>query len=118
LPAILRPQALSRRRWPKESSSQSQRTARDWLVENDGNTYTVAADSFVTTYQQISPGRYIKIAPVWAEIATHDGAIKTREGESYYGVGDYLVYNRENRKDGYTMAADVFEKMYEPVSDP
>ena len=90
----------------------------DWLVENDGDIYTVTAESFATTYRPISPGRYIKIAPVWAEIATHDGAIKTQEGESCYGVGDYLVYNRENRKDGYTMAADVFEKMYEPVSDP
>jgi len=90
----------------------------DWLVENDGDVYTVSADSFITTYKAIGPGRYIKTTQVWAEIATHDGVIKTQEGESHYGVGDYLVYNRENREDGYAMAGDVFEKMYEPVSDP
>lgn len=90
----------------------------DWLVENDGDIYTVTAESFATTYKPIGPGRYIKTAPVWAEIATLAGAIKTQEGESFYQAGDYLVYNRENRQDGYTMTAEVFEKMYEPFSDP
>ena len=107
-------QGFSYQKW----GSQQQCSKGDWLVENAGNVYTVAEDSFAATYRIISPGRYIKMAPVWAEIANCDGAINTKEGKSSYVVGDYLVYNQENRQDGYTMTAEVFEKMYEPFSDP
>jgi len=90
----------------------------DWLVDNSGNVYTVAEDSFAATYRLISPGRYIKTASVWAEIASCDGAINTKEGKSFYRAGDYLVYNQENRQDGYTVSAEAFEKMYESLPEP
>ncbi len=89
----------------------------DWLVENGGNVYTVAQESFAATYRMLSPGRYIKIAPVWAEKATVAGAIETKEGKTHYEYGDYLVYNQDNRHDGYAVKADVFESMYEPFTD-
>jgi hypothetical protein len=87
----------------------------DWLVENNGEVYTVDAESFALTYTCISPGQYIKSTPVWAEIATCDGEIKTKEGVSQYKAGDYLVYNQEDRKDGYRITAEEFVKMYEPA---
>jgi hypothetical protein len=87
----------------------------DWLVENNGEVYTVDAESFALTYTCISPGRYLKTAPVWAEIATSDGQINTKEGVSHYKAGDYLVYNQEERKDGYCITAEQFVKMYEPA---
>jgi len=90
----------------------------DWLVDNGGNVYTVAEDSFAATYRSISPGRYIKTAPVWAEVANRDGAINTKEGKSFYLAGDYLVYNQENRQDGYAVSVEAFEKMYEPLPEP
>jgi hypothetical protein len=85
----------------------------DWLVENNGEAYTVDAESFALTYTCISPGQYIKTASVWAEIATCDGQINTKEGVSHYKAGDYLVYNQEERKDGYCNTAEKFVKMYE-----
>jgi hypothetical protein len=90
----------------------------DWLVENNGDVYTVDQESFAATYQSLSPGRYIKIAPVWAKKATSAGSIATKEGNSDYDIGDYLVYNQEGQQDGYAMKADKFESMYEPLSDP
>jgi hypothetical protein len=87
----------------------------DWLVENNGEVYTIDAESFALTYTCISPGRYNKTAPVWAEIATCDGQINTKEGVSHYKAGDYLVYNQEERKDGYCTTAEKFVKMYEPA---
>src|SRR5918995_1136811 len=54
----------------------------DWLVDNNGDKYTVAEDSFATTYEFVSPGVYVKSAPVWAEIADRAGTVKTQEGNT------------------------------------
>jgi hypothetical protein len=54
--------------------------AGDWLVNNDGDVYTVDRDTFARTYCAVSPGVYEKVAPVWAEVAEHPGQIKTKEG--------------------------------------
>jgi len=86
----------------------------DWLIDNAGDIYTVAADVFAHTYRQISPGRFIKSTPVWARRAEHAGTLKTREGESHFTVGDYLVFNQPDETDGYCMAARQFHAMYAP----
>src|SRR5512141_345018 len=62
----------------------------DWLVDNNGEKYTVAQESFAKTYEFVSPGVYTKSAPVWAEIADKPGKVKTSEGETAYQAGDYL----------------------------
>lgn len=87
--------------------------AGDWLVNNDGDVYTVDRDTFARTYREVSSGVYEKVAPVWAEVAEKSGQITTKEGETYYKAGDYLVYNNEDRKDGYAVKAGKFEEMYE-----
>ncbi len=92
--------------------------AGDWLVCNNGDTYTVDADVFATTYRQVAPGQYVKVAPVWAEVATTSGSIHTREGESRYRAGDYLVYDRQEGGEGYCMSAERFVSMYEPDEEP
>jgi hypothetical protein len=85
----------------------------DWIVNNGGDVYTVDRDTFARTYRAESPALYRKIAPVWAEIADHDGAIKTKEGLTQYKSGDYLVFNDEKGQDGYAVTAPSFEAMYE-----
>ena len=52
----------------------------DWSVDNDGAVYTLDCDSFARTNRADSPDLYRKVAPIWAELAHHDGAIKTKEG--------------------------------------
>ncbi|MES9993326.1 MAG: hypothetical protein ABW098_15355 [Candidatus Thiodiazotropha sp.] len=86
----------------------------DWLIDNAGDIYTVDADTFADTYTEVSPGRYIKTAEVWVEIAETDGVIQTLEGETRYCAGDYIVYNDEAGLDGYAVGKELFESMYEP----
>ncbi len=87
----------------------------DWVVYNNGETYTIDAETFSTTYKQVSPGVYAKTCFVWAEPATTSGAIKTKEGETHYKPGDYLVYNDVDKKDGYAVDAKTFNSLYELI---
>lgn len=86
----------------------------DWLVDNEGDVYTVDGEVFSATYRQLSPGVYLKITPVYAERATRAGTVKTKEGESSYNAGDYIVSNNADGSDAYCIEADKFEAMYEP----
>jgi hypothetical protein len=89
----------------------------DWLVDNNGEKYTVSQQSFGETYELVSPGVYVKSAPVWAEVAERAGKVQTQEGETNYRAGDYLVYNDENGADAYAVEKDRFDAMYEPVTE-
>lgn len=99
------------RKWGAE-----QRCKRgDWVVDSDGDVYTVDAEVFKRTYRERSPGVYVKTTPVWAEVASQAGTIATKEGVSHYEAGDYLVYNNADRSDGYCIGKEKFESMYEPA---
>jgi len=87
----------------------------DWLVNNNGDVYTVDGDTFARTYRRSGPGTYIKATPVWAEVAKTDGGIHTKEGVTRYSPGDYLVYNQADGGDGYAVEPDEFDRMYELV---
>jgi len=85
----------------------------DWLVDNQGDIYTVDHAVFSKTYRRTGLGTYVKTTPVWAERATRAGSVATKEGQSHYQSGDYLVYNNEDGSDVYCIAAAKFEAMYE-----
>ena len=85
----------------------------DWLVNNNGDTYTVSKETFESTYEMISLGVYYKSATVWAEVAEQRGRIKTKESETAYEDGDYLVYNDEEGSDGYAVSREKFKSMYD-----
>jgi hypothetical protein len=87
--------------------------AGDWLVDNDGDVYTVDAAVFERTYRKVSPGCFVKSTPVWAEVATAPGSVPTKEGVSHFEAGDYLVANQTDGGDTYCVARDKFEAMYE-----
>ena len=89
--------------------------AGGWLVNNDGNVYTVDRETCARTYRAVSPGAYEKVAPVWAEVVEKPGQIATKEGVTHYKAGAYLVYNDPDGKDGYAVEAEAFEKMYKPA---
>lgn len=85
----------------------------DWLVNNNGDTYSVNRETFARTYRQTGPGTYVKSTPVWAEVAAA-GAIPTKKGATQYQAGDYLVYNEPHGGDAYAVSKEKFERMYEP----
>ena len=89
--------------------------AGDWIVNNDGDVYTVDRDTFDRTYSQIGSGMYVKVAPVWAEVAGEAGYVQTKEGATHYLAGDYLVFNEEQGGDAYAVSAAKFEMMYQPA---
>ena len=89
----------------------------DWLVDNAGDKYTVARESFAKTYEFVSPGVYTKSAPVWAELTDKPGKIKTSEGETTYAAGDYLVSNNPDGTDTYAISAEKFRELYDLAED-
>jgi predicted acylesterase/phospholipase RssA len=89
----------------------------DWLIERDGETYTVDGEVFARTYRQVGPATYIKQSNIWAKPAECDGVIKTREGETHYRQGDYLVWNDEAGLDGYAISKAKFETLYQLIGD-
>lgn len=99
------------RKWGAEQQCK----AGDWLVSNNGDVYTISQQSFASTYKEIEPGRYMKVAPVWAHQADRSGSVKTNEGSTDYQAGDYIVSNNEDGSDSYAVSKDKFEEMYEEV---
>jgi predicted acylesterase/phospholipase RssA len=87
----------------------------DWLVDNDGDVYTVDQATFARTYQKVADGKYLKTTPVWAEAAGEAGQVRTKEGSTSYEAGDYLVFNEEDGGDPYAVDKAKFESMYEPI---
>jgi len=91
--------------------------AGDWLVNSGDDCYTIAEDSFSRTYSRVSEGQYRKTATVIARVAQCAGKVQTREGETHYKKGDYIVDNDGNGSDVYAISADVFHRLYEPVEE-
>jgi hypothetical protein len=86
----------------------------DWIVDNDGDVYTVDADVFARTYRPTGPGSYVKTTPVWADQAQVAGGVNTKEGVTRYEAGDYLVSNSSDGSDEYAISAAKFESQYAP----
>jgi hypothetical protein len=89
----------------------------DWIVENDGDTYTVDANVFAQTYRPVGKGHYVKTTPVWAARVSAAGIVHTKEGATHYAAGDYLVSNDADGSDDYAVDAGTFESLYEPAPD-
>jgi len=86
--------------------------AGDWIVERDGQLYTVDAEVFRRTYVNVGPGRYKKVTPVWAEVASERGVVRTKEGSTVVEPGDFIVSNDEAGQDTWAMNAAEFRQLY------
>lgn len=101
------------RKWGGEQRAD----AGDWLVDSDGDVYTVQEHTFARTYRKTGPGTYVKTTPVWAVQASTAGSVRTKEGATRYEAGDYLVSNTDDGTDAYAIGAAKFESLYEPAGD-
>lgn len=97
------------RKWGDEQRCK----ANDWVVNNNGDVYTVDAVSFASTYTAVGQGTYVKTGKVWAEQAETRGRVATKEGSTGYEAGDWLVSNEEDGSDAYAISAKQFEDSYE-----
>lgn len=96
------------RKWGSEQRARP----GDWIVDNEGDVYTIDADVFSRTYRQTGPGTYLKTTPIWAERASRAGSVQTKEGVTRYNAGDYLVSNHRDGSDEYAITAEKFESLY------
>ena len=104
---LLDTDGFSYRKWGGE-----QRAKRgDWLVDNEGDVYSIDAETFARTYRQSATGAYIKTTPVWAERAQQAGSVATKEGVTHYQAGDYVVSNNSDGSDAYAIDAVKFERL-------
>lgn len=87
--------------------------AKDWVVNNKADVYTVDAESFARTYTSAGQGTYVKTGKVWAELADSAGRVATKEGSTDYKGGDWLVSNEEDGSDAYAVSAQKFKELYE-----
>jgi len=106
----LETEGLRYRKWGDDQFA----PAGDWLVDNDGDIYTVAAATFARTYRAVGRGVYVKTTCVWARRAEAAGRIATQEGSTGYEAGDYLVSNNEDGSDAWAISPEKFESRYEP----
>ena len=73
----------------------------DWIVDNDGDVYSVDAEVFAKTYRKTGNGIYVKTTPIWAEVATNPKrkpdfgpAEPTTSGATVIGARPFLIaYN-------------------------
>ena len=106
-------QGLIYRKWGGEQRAKP----GDWLVDNDGDVYTVDARVFARTYRKVAKGAYVTKTPVWAQRATTAGRVKTTEGSTRYRPGDYLVSNGRDGSDAYAMTSKKFKDLYTADED-
>jgi hypothetical protein len=110
VPLRLDTPGFSFRKWGAEQYCK----AGDWIVDDDGDIHTVDSEVFAATYSRIGRGLYRKSTPVWAWLAPESGSVRTKEGRTGYGPGDYVVSNDPDGTDSYAMGAVRFESFYEP----
>jgi hypothetical protein len=89
----------------------------DWLVDNQGDCYTIDQQTFADTYTPLSPGVYQKTQAVWAEVASKAGTVTTKEGSTDFKAGDYIVYNNADGSDAYAINKVTLEETYDLVDD-
>jgi hypothetical protein len=51
---------LTYQKWGGEQRAK----AGDWIVDNDGEVYTLDGEVFTRTYRQAGPGTYVKTTPI------------------------------------------------------
>lgn len=107
-------EGLRFRKWGHEQLAK----AGDWLVDNEGDVYTVDAEVFAATYREVARGSYVKTTPVWAVQADTAGSVPTKEGATAYAAGDWLVSNQPDGSDSYAIDAASFARLYEPADGP
>jgi hypothetical protein len=66
----------------------------DWVVDNDGDKYTVSEEAFAKTYEFVSPGVYTKSTPVWAEVADKPGKPIGHRGVSLFTTEKEVVVTK------------------------
>lgn len=101
--------------WTSPSGATMQAGPGDWLVEEDGKSWSVRDDIFRAGYRHVSGSQWQRRGTVLARIAQPGETIQTLEGPTVAADGDWVV--KGDHGDQWPVPADVFAHHYaEPRS--
>lgn len=86
----------------------------DWLVETDGERWTVDGEVFQRTYEHLEADVYRKVTPVLAAKLAHPDSVESREGVVNAERGDLLVCNITG--ECWSVPACRFFQRYAPLN--
>lgn len=79
--------------WNADHGSTMQAQPGDWLVQSEGDTWSVEDGIFRVTYEHLRDDLYRKVTPVLAVELPAAGTVLSREGMVEAEQGDLLVCN-------------------------
>jgi len=104
----------SRWTWASPSGATMQADAGDWLVQEDGASWSVRDEIFQSSYQHLSGHRWRRRGTVLARTAEPGETIDTLEGPTVAADGDWVV--KGGQGDQWPVPGDVFARHYSEVS--
>jgi hypothetical protein len=97
--------------------SDQKATSGDWIVNTNGDIFTVPREIFARSYKMIGHGQYLQTGDVWVRHTIEPGFLKTNNGKVNYKAGDYLVFNDPEGNHGIVVKPNIFTEFYLPISD-
>jgi len=77
--------------WVSPTGSVLRGQAGDWLLRDEDSEWTVGGSVFLSTYEEVSPGRWQKVGIVHAVRVTDAVDVQTPEGIAHAEPGHWLV---------------------------
>lgn len=96
--------------WTSPSGATMQADPGDWLVQEDGASWSVRDDIFRSSYRHLTGSQWQRRGTVLARQAQAGEVIDTPEGPTEAADGDWVI--RGNHGDQWPVPADVFERHY------
>lgn len=96
--------------WTSPSGATMQAGAGDWLVHEDGASWSVRDDIFRSSYRHASGHQWQRRGTVVARLAQAGETIDTPEGPTIAADGDWVV--KGNHGDQWPVPGDVFARHY------
>ncbi|MGQ7787939.1 PGDYG domain-containing protein [Nesterenkonia sp. K-15-9-6] len=102
-------------RWTTASGAVMEAKPGDWIVDDDGQQWSVDAEVFAETYEAVSEGRYRKTGEVRARQIAQPTSLETLEGSDQLDAGDWVVQNASGECWGVSDAR--FRRRYQVLHD-
>jgi len=97
--------------WTTRRGDQLSSATGDWWVTDGEERWSVEADVFTATYENVGGDRYRKVATVTAVQLDRTVSITTLEGTATGLAGDWLVCNPSGET--WPVTGEVFTRRYE-----
>lgn len=102
--------------WTSRSGATMQADPGDWMVEENGESWSVRDDIFRSSYRHLSGSQWQRSGTILARPAQPGETIDTPEGPTTAADGDWVV--RGNHGDHWPVPADVFARHYVEIDGP